>query len=370
MLTRSHILVSSYLSHVRILPLNGQPLYTLPLPTSLGATCCSWISPSSQTNDILVAAGGVDRSVHVFTIPTLDPSSSTQPRELYTLMGHTGPISAIVASPSGSELVSASWDGNLHLYNIPATENADHQLPAEPTSYLPGQKKRRKVGEVRGPIEGLTDGDVGEGGWRRAPEGIMRGHKGRVGALVWDKEQSGRVWSGGWDGSVRAWEVESGVCDVVRQGPTDKSILTMDQFWGTGTLITGSMDRTVSLWDTKQGELRLREKGVQLCADVQRPRSLRKQYRLLLQSLRCALIRLRRIPLRALRILARSRSGTCGHRSTPCLPFQRPSRVTDSLARTARCLGRDFWLWTGMGKCWSPVGRTARWACGVPGESS
>ncbi|ORY31788.1 putative chromosome organization and biogenesis-related protein [Naematelia encephala] len=259
-----YILVSSYLSHLRILPLastssaeeTNTGLYTLPLPNLLGATCCTYLSPQSVTSDIRIAAGGVDRSVHVFQIPSLDAdvASSSSGRELYTLMGHTGPISSIAASSNGSELVSASWDGALNYYALPEEEPTEHTFPAEPTTFLPGQKKRRRLnGDAgKGAIEGLKDGDVGAEGWRRGPDGVMRGHKGRVGGIVWDKNNGDKVWSGGWDGSVRGWEVGSGANAVIRQGPSDKSILCIDQFRATGTLATGSMDRTICLWDTQQ----------------------------------------------------------------------------------------------------------------------
>ena len=224
---RRHILVSSYLSHVKVLPLSvgssssSSGLYTLPLPTSLGATCCTWLSPPSTTENILLAAGGVDRAIHIFSIPSLEPdiaaSEAGRGREVYSLLGHSGPISSIACSSSGRELVSGSWDGNVNLYLVPQDEVAEHQLPGDTRSYLPGQKKRRKVNEVRPPIEGLTDGEAnGEGGWRRAPDGVMRGHKGRVGGVVWDRGDEGRIWSAGWDGSVRGWDVESGAGTVVR----------------------------------------------------------------------------------------------------------------------------------------------------------
>lgn len=48
------------------------------------------------------------------------------------------------------------------------------------------------------------------------PDTEFRGHKGRVGALVWDKRNKERVWSAGWDGSVRGWELEMGQEGVVR----------------------------------------------------------------------------------------------------------------------------------------------------------
>ncbi|WWD18794.1 ribosome biogenesis protein YTM1 [Kwoniella shandongensis] len=260
---KGYVLLSSYLSHVQVLPLSSastsspDALYTLPLPTSLGATSCTWISPQSQTEDILLAAGGIDRQVHVFTIPSLSPDSISPPRELYSLHGHTAPISSIIGSSTGRELISASWDGNLNFYVLPNEEPTEHQIAAEPMSYLPGQgnKKRRKLEKdnEKLPIEGLTDGDsTGVGGWRRVPDGVLRGHQGRVGGLVWDKLDSGKVWSAGWDGSVRGWEVETGAAGVLRQGPADKAALCVDQFQANGTLATGNMDRTICLWDTRQ----------------------------------------------------------------------------------------------------------------------
>ncbi|BEI84178.1 hypothetical protein CcaverHIS002_0407820 [Cutaneotrichosporon cavernicola] len=238
---RGTVLVSSYLSHVRVLPLAGglgapTPLYTLPLPTALGATCCTWIA------DDLVAAGGVDRATHVFRIPSLDPAEAAAEN-------NTAPRT----------LASAAWDGQINLYVLPEDEPTEHELPADPTSYLPGQKKRRKLaketGEGPAPIEGFTDGDAtGESGmgWRRAPALVLRGHKGRVGGLTWDAKDASRIWSAGWDGSVRGWDAETSINVVVRQGPLDKALLCVSQFAPSGQLAAGSMDRTVTLWDTRE----------------------------------------------------------------------------------------------------------------------
>ncbi|KIR52962.1 ribosome biogenesis protein YTM1 [Cryptococcus gattii Ru294] len=259
---KGYVLLSSYLSHLQVLPLSAaaqssSALYTLPLPTSLGATSCTWVSPQSQETAILVAAGGVDRQTHVYSIPSLSPDTADAPREVYTLHGHTGPVSSVIASSSGKEIVTGSWDGNINLYVLPDAEPTEHQVPADPVSYLPGQgtKKRRKLekDQEKAPIEGLTDGDAtGEGGWRRAPDAVMRGHTGRIGGLVWDKLDSGKIWSAGWDGSVRGWEVQTGASGVLRQGPFDKSALCVDQWKMNGTLATGNMDRTICLWDTRQ----------------------------------------------------------------------------------------------------------------------
>ena len=155
-----------------------------------------------------MAAGGVDRAVHVFSVPSLEPASNSS-TEILTLHGHTSPISSIISNSSGTELISADWNGQINIYNIPAELPTEHQIPAEPSSYLPGQKKRRKLqGNITSTIPGLTDGDVGGGGWRRIADGVMRG--------CWDKNGKGTVWSAGWDGSVRGWDVQGGAGAVVR----------------------------------------------------------------------------------------------------------------------------------------------------------
>lgn len=268
--------MSSYLSHVRVLSLadnaaSKDPLYTLPLPSTLGATCCSWLSPQDQDRDVLVGAGGMDRRAHIFRLPSLGAEAG-EASEIMTCHLHTGPISSIAASRDYSRVLTSSWDGQLGVFALPTASRPleeSHDVAAEPTSYLPGQnKKRRKT------AQGAEE--AGGGGWRKQPEMVMRGHDGRIGGAIWDQSDSARVWSAGWDGSVRGWDAESGyqaelkVRRVVvratlgearradatpralQQGPADRAALCIDQFAANGTIATGNMDRTVCLWDTRQ----------------------------------------------------------------------------------------------------------------------
>jgi ribosome biogenesis protein YTM1 len=174
-------------------------------------------------SDILVAAGGIDRAVHVYSIPSLSAdiaaSEGQTGREIYTLKGHTGTITSLTASSNGTEIVSGSYDGNIHLYTLPVEEPTEHQLPADPISYLPGQRKRQKRDRDReGPaaIEGFNDGDIGKEGWRRGPDMVLKGHKGMVAGVMWDKTDKQRIWSAGFDGSVRGWNLEVGSAEIVR----------------------------------------------------------------------------------------------------------------------------------------------------------
>lgn len=223
-LTRSYILVSSYLSHLQLLPISSPTTpITLPLPNLLGATCGTYLNypsssslPTSSSDGVRLAAGGVDSKVHIFDIPSLSDLTNQAPREVYTLHGHTAPITSIITGREGQDVVSASWDGHINLYVLPpggvGAVDDEHYVEAEPTSYLPGQKKRRRLNKEKGEdgsaqVEGLTDGEIGQAGWRRNPDNTLTGHKGRIGGMVWDKNSKDTVWSAGWDGSVRGWDL-------------------------------------------------------------------------------------------------------------------------------------------------------------------
>lgn len=166
---------------------------------------------STSTKDVLLAAGGVDRMTHIFNIPDLEDASAGAPSEVLTLHLHTAPISSVTPSPDGSQLLTSSWDGLMGVFQMPSAIHEiveEHQVAAEPASYLPGQNrlKKRKLAEKEKEI----------GGWRRAPEMTLRGHKGRIGGSVWDREDAKKAWSAGWDGSVRGWDMDTGYNSVIR----------------------------------------------------------------------------------------------------------------------------------------------------------
>lgn len=307
-----YILLSSYLSHAKIIPFtqstsssnedaNQDAGITLSLPTSLGATCASWLSPDpshsaySALDPVLVGAGGVDRQAHIFSLPssaltdlTTMKSTNSTPEELMTLHLHTGPISTISPSFDYSKVLTSSWDGLLGVFSLPTSDSPleeKHDVAAEPSSYLTGQDRRQKRRKVQSSTqEGAENGlaAVNAGGWRKSPETVLSGHKGRIGGALWDHTEQGQVWSAGWDGSVRGWDAEMGGCKVVKvrflscgvkralclvyiilitfrpsfvqQGPQERAALCIAQMAGSGSLATGHMDRVVCLWDARECE--------------------------------------------------------------------------------------------------------------------
>lgn len=148
-----------------------------------------------------------------------------------TLHLHTGPVSSLSPSLDYSKVLTSSWDGLLGVFKLPTREEPleeRHEVGPEPGSYLTGVDRRSKKRRLNVKDATATETPNGEqpnglpaansGGYRKSPEMVLRGHNGRIGGSIWDKEQAGTVWSAGWDGSVRGWDVESGGCEVVKVG--------------------------------------------------------------------------------------------------------------------------------------------------------
>jgi ribosome biogenesis protein YTM1 len=178
----------------------------------------------------------VDRQTHIFSIPSdrlVDLASHADPsagcREIMTLHLHTGPVSSLSPSLDYSNVLTSSWDGLLGVFKLPTREEPleeRHEVGPEPGSYLTGVDRRSKKRRLNVKDTTAIETPNGEqanglpaansGGYRKSPEMVLRGHNGRIGGSIWDKEQAGTVWSAGWDGSVRGWAVESGGCEVVK----------------------------------------------------------------------------------------------------------------------------------------------------------
>lgn len=191
----------------------------------------------------------MDRQSHIFSVPSEKmlelqggnegKDKSEGCKEVLTLHLHTGPISSINPSMDYSHVLTSAWDGLLGVFKLPINGEVveKHDVPAEPATYLTRQDRRSKkrrlntapssssivdashgthpgASNYAGETNGLAQAD--SGGWRRAPEIVLRGHQGRIGGSIWDKQEGGRVWSAGWDGSVRGWDVDSGAAEVIK----------------------------------------------------------------------------------------------------------------------------------------------------------
>ncbi|CAG8555185.1 7955_t:CDS:2 [Paraglomus occultum] len=147
---------------------------------------------------------------------------------MYECRGHKNSVECVRFDAHGSQVASASMDSTINLWNtLPSNED---ELVTTETSHT-----SRKKHEIR-PI------------YVRKAEATLLGHIGPVQAVVYDDEYgSKRLYSGGWDYSVRMWDIESRV--NVDTKNSDKVILCIAYSGKSKLVATGHSDKSIRLWD-------------------------------------------------------------------------------------------------------------------------
>lgn len=185
----------------------------------------------SQDGKLLAAGDGASishggkKTDNASTVRLWDPSDGRLLREL---KGHTSGVTAVVFAPAGSVLASASHDATIRLW-----DTANGRLI-------------RKIGV---PDESPPP---------PVPELFDDGQRGGVVAIAFSPD--GRwLASGGFDGSVRLWDVESG--KAIRSMRGHGREVTSLLFSRDGKVLTsGGRDNAIRLWDpTTANELQPRD---------------------------------------------------------------------------------------------------------------
>lgn len=72
---------------------------------------------------------------------------------------------------------------------------------------------------------------------------------GGVNSVVFDKKDSNVVYTGGWDHSIRSWDVEQQVNTTTKI--CEKVVLDVDYSSHSKLLATGHADNVIRLWDPR-----------------------------------------------------------------------------------------------------------------------
>ncbi len=120
--SNSTILAMSTNTDIQLLDV-GTGLLLSSTPVNGGANSVAF----SPTDSTMLASGGIDRAVHLWTIV------SGQLTPLSTLQGHIDAVTSVTFSPNGNTLASASMDKMVRLWNV-----APGQTPGQPITTLNG----------------------------------------------------------------------------------------------------------------------------------------------------------------------------------------------------------------------------------------
>jgi hypothetical protein len=183
------------------------------------------------------------------TATTPDFSSTTLPTKLAkVLRGHGGDVNAIVFSPNGELLASASNDNTVKLWNVQTGKELrtfqEAQDDVLTVAFNPNGDQLAAGGNEQTIKLWNLNTNVN-------PQ-ILTGHEGIIHSLTFSPDGRTLV-SGSWDKTIRLWALDS--ASELEQIQNDDSIYSV-AFSPDGQLIAcGSFNETITIWEANTGTL-------------------------------------------------------------------------------------------------------------------
>ncbi|KAI9353365.1 WD40-repeat-containing domain protein [Zopfochytrium polystomum] len=187
----------------------------------------AWLANTGERTTVL--AGGEDRRITLW-----EHSASTDMQQaLYECVGHDASIESISVSPTGQHFASASWDSSIRLWS---TSPADVETDAQDSQDL-GRSKRKRLDDRATPKKNAV--------------ATLAGHVGAVSSVAFSKTAGAdeRLYSGGWDHSVRIWDTEN--TSILHSMSCEQVVLALDHSSQNSLIATGHSDSAVRLWDPR-----------------------------------------------------------------------------------------------------------------------
>jgi WD40 repeat protein len=159
----------------------------------------------SPVSSSTMVTGSGDSTARIWDCDTGTP--------MYTLKGHTSWVLAVSYSPNGAMIATGSMDNTVRLWD---------------------SKKGSPLGNS------------------------LKGHSKWITSLAWEPyhlqdQGSPRLASSSKDSTVRVWDVVNRKIDIVLTG--HKGSVTCVKWGGTGNIYTSSHDKTIKIWNSKDGTL-------------------------------------------------------------------------------------------------------------------
>ncbi|KAI8388800.1 nuclear protein Ytm1p [Radiomyces spectabilis] len=216
-------LTGSYDNMVRLWNTSGQCIATLSGHTD---SVKSVAFGAVNDHNVKVYSGSLDHSVLAWEYSF----DNDHHQVLYECKGHKAPVEAIAVDTKNKFIASASADATIKVWKTEVPVD-DERENAEG-----GSKKRKKT-------------EPKDGRKIKTAALTLTGHVGGVNAVAFDTTDSNIVYTGGWDHSIRSWDVEQQVNLVTKN--CEKVVLDVDYSAKARLLATGHADNIIRLWDPR-----------------------------------------------------------------------------------------------------------------------
>ncbi|KAG2184954.1 hypothetical protein INT43_000867 [Umbelopsis isabellina] len=222
--TSQLFLTGSYDSMVRLWNMSGECVATL----EGHADAVKSVAFGSITdNEAVVFSSSLDQTVMAWTYSFLDSTYKV----LYQCKGHKGAVESVAVDSSNTQFATASADSTLRVWATrdPSEEDSIEYLDTK------NKKRRKTAGQDSHKIKTFSQ--------------TLNGHVGPVTSVIFDNNNSNTVYSGGWDHSVRMWDVEQQVNVTTKN--CEKVVLDIAQSNQSKMIATGHGDKVIRIWDPR-----------------------------------------------------------------------------------------------------------------------
>jgi len=195
-------------------------------------------------------------------------------KTLNTFVGHGHYVYQVEFLPDGEQFVTASWDGTMRLWDKTTQEFVDNYTGHENTIYQltyddTGERILSASGDATARIWDAETGDILQTFGVVSNEDPEAGHENLVIGSAWSPDNTQVVTTGN-DNTVRIWDVETG--DLLHTFPPDNeetediveghSATAWTVVWLNDTqVLSAGFDRRIILWDIEtQQQVRIYER--------------------------------------------------------------------------------------------------------------
>ncbi len=211
-----------------------------------GVLSCVAFSPDAT----LIALGGADADIVLW-----QPENGGRS---WRLRGHSGDVTGVTFTPDGKTLISSSRDGTLRWWDL-ETRNERLRVQAHPDGVhgLALSPNGQRLASAGGWDRSVKIWDVSNGQELHK----LTGHTSQVTSVAFGPDNALLV-SGSWDETVLLWEPQRSQKPrtLVEKGSLMALVFTVTLSPDARVLVSGSWDTLLRVWDAAQGQL-LRKLG-------------------------------------------------------------------------------------------------------------